>query len=191
MKSVKSCILQYDGHEIEIDCIVLGLSDFDCIIGIDMLTKYRATVDCFHKIVRFRPDMAEEWKFYGKGSRSRIPLVSVLSMTRLLQKGAEGFLVYSVDLLKSSPSLADFPVVREFADVFPDEIPGLPPVREIDFSIELMPGTVPISRAPYRMAQIELKELKDQLEDLLAKGYIRPSVSPWGAPVLFVRKKDG
>ena len=72
VKSVKSCILQYDGHTIDLDCIVLGLSDFDCIVGIDMLTKYRATVDCFHKIVRFRPEMAEEWKFYGKGSRARI-----------------------------------------------------------------------------------------------------------------------
>ena len=96
-------------------------------------------------------------------------MISAMNMTRLLQKGADGFLVYSVDLLKMSLSLADLPVVCEFADVFPDEIPGLPPIREIDFSIELMLGTVPISRAPYRMAPIELKELKEQLEDLLAK----------------------
>ncbi|XP_073120800.1 uncharacterized protein [Henckelia pumila] len=71
------------------------------------------------------------------------------------------------------------------ANIFPDEIPGLPPMREIDFSIELVPGTLPISKAPYKMAPLELKELKDQLEHLLNKGYIRPSVSPWGAPVLF------
>ncbi|XP_073135163.1 uncharacterized protein [Henckelia pumila] len=190
IQTVKNCLLQYDGSEIEIDCIVLGLSDFDCIIGIDMLTKYRAIVDCFQKVARFRPEMAGEWKFYGKGSRAKIPLISVLSMTRLLQKGAEGFIVYTVGVLKASPNLADLPVVSEFADVFPDEIPGLPPYREIDFNIELMPGTVPISKVPYRMTPVELKELKDQLEDLLAKGYIRPSVSPWGAPVLFVRKKD-
>ncbi|KZV31882.1 hypothetical protein F511_20592 [Dorcoceras hygrometricum] len=189
--AVTNCVLQFEGHAIKIDCVVLGLSDFDCIVGIDMLTKYRATVDCFQKVVRFKPEHADEWKFYGMGSRARIPLISAITMNNLLQKGAEGFLIYAIDTKKNSPNLVDIPVVCEFADVFPDEIPGLPPYREVDFSIELMPGTQPISKAPYRMAPIELKELKDQLEGLLTKGYIRPSVSPWGAPVLFVRKKDG
>ncbi|TYJ97639.1 Retrotransposon protein [Cucumis melo var. makuwa] len=82
-------------------------------------------------------------------------------------------------------------MVREYPDVFPDELPGLPPPREVDFAIELEPGTTPISRAPNRMAPAELKELKVQLQELLDKGFIRPSVSPWGAPVLFVKKKDG
>ncbi|KAL0549329.1 hypothetical protein IC582_013810 [Cucumis melo] len=85
----------------------------------------------------------------------------------------------------------DVPVVKEFLDVFPDELSGLPPDREIEFTIELLPGTAPISQAPYRMAPSELKELKMQLQELVDKGYIRPSVSPWGAPVLFVKKKDG
>nr|GFC88367.1 putative nucleotidyltransferase, ribonuclease H [Tanacetum cinerariifolium] len=76
-------------------------------------------------------------------------------------------------------------------DVFPDELPGIPPVREVEFNIELIPGAEPISKAPYRMAPIELKKLKDQLQELLERGFIRPSVSPWGAPVLFVKKKDG
>nr|GFC55123.1 hypothetical protein [Tanacetum cinerariifolium] len=80
---------------------------------------------------------------------------------------------------------------REFADVFPDELPGLPPAREIEFSIELILGAEPISKALYRMAPVELKELKEQLQEMLENGIIRPSVSPWGAPVLFVKKKDG
>nr|GFC51634.1 transposon Tf2-9 polyprotein [Tanacetum cinerariifolium] len=71
------------------------------------------------------------------------------------------------------------------------ELPGIPPVREVEFNIELIPGAEPISKAPYRMAPVELKELKDQLQELLERGFIRPSVSPWGAPVLFVKKKDG
>nr|GFB16197.1 putative reverse transcriptase domain-containing protein [Tanacetum cinerariifolium] len=71
------------------------------------------------------------------------------------------------------------------------ELPGIPPVREVEFNIELIPGSEPISKSPYRMAPIELKELKDQLQELLERGFIRPSVSPWGAPVLFVKKKDG
>ena len=81
-------------------------------------------------------------------------------------------------------------MVREFKEVFPDEIPHLPPKREIEFSIDLVPGEPPIPRAPYRMSPPELMELKMQLQELLDKGYIRPSVSQWGAPVLFVKKKD-
>ena len=75
--------------------------------------------------------------------------------------------------------------------MFPEEIPGLPPQREIDLSIELLPGSAPVSKVPYQMSIPELTELKIQLQELLEKGYIRPSVSPWGAPVLFVKKKDG
>ena len=85
----------------------------------------------------------------------------------------------------------NIPVIREFPDVFPEELPGVPPEREADLSIEVVQGTTPISRAPYRMAPTELKELKTQLQELLDKGFIRPSVSPWSAPVLFVKKKDG
>nr|GFA98902.1 putative reverse transcriptase domain, aspartic peptidase domain protein [Tanacetum cinerariifolium] len=89
------------------------------------------------------------------------------------------------------PSIHDQPIVSEFPDVFPDKLPGIPPVCEVEFSIELIPGAEPISKAPYPMALIELKELKDQLQELLERGFIRSSVSPWGAPVLFVKKKDG
>lgn len=88
-------------------------------------------------------------------------------------------------------NLATIPVVDEFIDVFPDDIVVLPPEREIEFSIDLVPGTGPISRAPYRMSPLELKELKSQLEELITKQFIRPSASPWGAPVLLVKKKDG
>ena len=77
----------------------------------------------------------------------------------------------------------------EIPDVFPDDIAGLPPDREVEFTIDLIPGTEPISIPPYRMAPAELRELKAQLEELLSKGFIRPSISPWGAPVLFVKKK--
>ena len=82
-------------------------------------------------------------------------------------------------------------MVQEFLDVFPSDLSGVSPDRDINFAIDLEPGTKPISIPPYRMAPAELKELKDQLQDLLSKGFIRPSVSPWGAPVLFVKKKDG
>ena len=83
------------------------------------------------------------------------------------------------------------PIVNEFTDVFPENLPGIPPSRAVDFGIELVPGTGPIFKAPYRMAPAQLIELKSQLQDLLYKCFIRPSVSPWSAPMLFVKKKDG
>ena len=86
--------------------------------------------------------------------------------------------------------LEDIPVLCEYVDVFPDNLPGLPPDRDIEFVIELQPGTAPISKRPYRMSPNELAELKIQLQDLLDKGYIRPSASLWGCPALFVKKKD-
>ena len=81
-------------------------------------------------------------------------------------------------------------VVCEYEDVFPDELPGLPPPRDVDFRIELHPGTLPISMILHRMAPVELQELKVQIQELLGKGFIRPSTSPWGALVLFAKKKD-
>jgi hypothetical protein len=88
-------------------------------------------------------------------------------------------------------ALEDLRVVSEFQDVFPEDLPDMPPDRDIQFSIELIPGTAPISKRPYRMDVKDLAELKKQIEELLSKGFIRPSSSPWGAPTLFVDKKDG
>ena len=119
-------------------------------------------------------------------------MISALKARKLLSSGCKGFLATIVDPSKETElTPEDVPVVRDYVSVFPKDLPGLPPDREIVFSIELMPGTAPISRAPYRLAPAELKELKVQLEDMIEKGFIRPSHSPWGAPVLFVKKKDG
>ena len=96
-----------------------------------------------------------------------------------------------LDSKRGQVDVEKIPVVREFPDVFLEELPFIPLEREVDLAIEIVPGTVPMSRAPYRMALTELKELKSQLQELLDKGFIRPTVSPWGAPVLFVKKKDG
>jgi hypothetical protein len=86
--------------------------------------------------------------------------------------------------------IQDISVVCEFSDVFPEDLPGLPPERDVEFVIELKPGTTPISRRSYRMPPNELAELKTQLQDLLEKGFIRPSSTPWGCPAIFVKKKD-
>ncbi|KAJ4801596.1 polyprotein [Rhynchospora pubera] len=118
-------------------------------------------------------------------------MISVLQVKHLMSSGCEVFLASVVSTEPKDTKLDNLSVVREFSNVFPEDLPGLPPEREIEFCIELQPGTTPLAKAPYRMAPAELRELKTQLEELLEKGFIRPSTSPWGAPVLFVRKKDG
>ena len=107
-----------------------------------------------------------------------------------MQKGCPAFLCTVKVVDTAEPKLDNIPIACEFPKVF-QEVPGLPPDREMEFAIDLVSGTAPISKAPYRMAPMELVELKKQLQELLDKGLIRPSVSPWGAPVLFVKKKDG
>jgi hypothetical protein len=118
--------------------------------------------------------------------------ISALQMRKYCRKGCPLYAIQVLETMEGDkPSLEDHPTLREYKDVFPEEVPGLPPRRDIDFSIELAPGVVLVSRTPYQMSTLELVELKLQLKEMMDKGYIRPSVSPWGAPVLFVKKKDG
>ncbi|KAL0561636.1 hypothetical protein IC582_002076 [Cucumis melo] len=131
------------------------------------------------------------FKFKGEESRSLPQVISAIKASKLLSQGTWSILASVVDTREVDVSLSSEPVVRDYPDVFPEELPGLPPHREVEFAIELESATVPISKAPYRMAPAELKELKVQLQKLLDKGFIRSSVSPWGASVLFVKKKDG
>ena len=118
-------------------------------------------------------------------------LVLTMQAKRLLRKGCKRFLAYVLKSEETTLKTKDISIVKEFPDVVSEDLLGLPPEREVEFTIDLVPGTGPISKTPYRLAPAELKELKEQLQDLLDKGFIRPSASPWGAPVLFVKKKDG
>ncbi|KAL0537616.1 hypothetical protein IC582_026599 [Cucumis melo] len=143
------------------------------------------------KEVVFRKLGFAEVVFRGMRKVVSRSLISVLKAEKLLRKGCTAFLAHIVVVQREKLKPEDVPVVKEFLEVFPDDLLGFPLDKEIEFTIELLPGTAPISQAPYRMAPSELKELKMQLQELVDKGYIRPSVSPWGAPVLFMKKKDG
>ena len=101
--------------------------------------------------------------------------------------------IYALNALNASPleGIENVPVIRDFPDVFPEELPGIPPVRAVEFVIDLKPGTTPIAKRPYKMPPHELLELKEEIDKSLKKGFIRPSSSAWGAPSLFVKKKDG
>ncbi|GKF77436.1 hypothetical protein Tco_0229906, partial [Tanacetum coccineum] len=116
---------------------------------------------------------------------------SSLKAHALISHGCEGFVASIKDTSLDGPHLEIHLVLQDFPDVFQIELPGIPLEREVKFSIELILGTEPISKDPYHMAPIELKELKEQLQELLERGFIRLSGSPWVAPILFVKKKDG
>ncbi|GJW33554.1 putative reverse transcriptase domain-containing protein [Tanacetum coccineum] len=127
----------------------------------------------------------------GDRNNSRLKIVSCIKAQKYIEKGCELFLAQVTEQESKEKRLEDVPVIRDFPEVFPDELPGLPPPRQVEFRIDLIPDAAPVARAPYHLAPSEMKELSKQLQELLEKGFIRPSSSPWGAPVLFVKKKDG
>ena len=143
-------------------------------------------VDCRIKRVTLRTPNEDEVTFIGERSNHLSNVISVATARKMVQKGCEAYLAYVIDTVKARPSVSDIPTVSDFSDVFPEEFPGLPPQREIEVVIDVVPGATPASITPYQMAPVKLKELKLQLQELLEKWFIRPSVSPRGAPVLFV-----
>ena len=182
-------------HELEADLIVLDIHDFDIILGMDWLAKHRTIVDCYRKEVQFCQPGEQEVIFCGERKILSTSLISVIQANKMLRKACQGYLVYAIESGNSEMKLAEVPVVNEFFDVFPEDLHGLAPDREIEFEIEfeiqLAPGTEPFSIAPYRMAPAELKELKVKMEEFFSKGFVKTSTSPWGAPVFFVKNKDG
>ena len=186
---LKGSLFSIGGQDMKADLILIDLKGLDVILGMDWLAANYASMDCFRKEVIFRRPGLPVVVFCGKRGRAPSGLISAISARWLLQKGCKGYLAHVVDARSNEVRLEDVPVVREFLDVFPDDLPGLPPERETDFPIDFVPGTAPISLPPYRMALAELKELKAQLQELVDGGFIRPSISPWGAPVLFVKKR--
>ena len=187
---VKDSRVLIEGQEFPSDLVALDMRDFDVVLGMDWLSRHRATLDCYKKEVKLNRPGKLEVRFRGLCRELSSCMISAMAAQRMLRKGCQGYLAYVVETGKEWTILDEIPVGREFPDVFPDDIAGLPPEREVEFTIDLIPGTQPISIPPYRMAPAELRELKAQLEELLSKGFIRPSISPWGAPVLFVKKKD-
>ena len=171
--------------------ILLDIHDFDVILGMDWLSRHHATVDCYRKEVGFYRPRETKVMFYGLRKTLPNSIMTAMKTSKMLRKSYQGYLVYAIEVRDSGSRLEDIPIVREFLDVFPEDLLGIPLDREINFQIELATGTEPISKAPYRMAHLELKELKVQMEELVNKGFVKPSTSPWGAPVLFVKKKDG
>ncbi|GJS35537.1 putative reverse transcriptase domain-containing protein [Tanacetum coccineum] len=195
---IRGCTLNFMNHPFNIDLMPVLLGSFDIIIRMDWLTKYHEVIIYDEKIVRvlFGREMLI---FQGNGNHqreeSRLNIISCTKVQEYLSKGCDVFLAHITTKEAKDKSegkrLEDVPIVRDFPEVFPEDLPGIPPARQVEFQIDLVPGAAPVARAPYRLAPSEMKELAEQLQELSDKGFIRPSSSPWGAPVLFVKKKDG
>ncbi|GJQ89570.1 putative reverse transcriptase domain-containing protein [Tanacetum coccineum] len=160
--------------------------------------EYQAVIVCAEKIVRI-PRRNEILIIHSDGSNhgnvTRLNIISCTKTLKYMEKGFPIFLAHitakEVEDKSKEKRLEDVQIVQDFPEVSPEDLPGLPPTRQVEFQIDLVPGAAPVARAPYRLAPSEMKELSEQLKELSDKGFIRPSSSPWGAPVLFVKKKDG
>jgi len=175
------CPVNFGNVDFELDLVCLPLKHMDVIFGMDWMLSFGVSINCLTKSITFSKPVDE---LGGK-------FLTVEIVKKSLDSEACVFMMFSLLKESSEKGIGDLPVVQEFPEVFPDDITELPPEREVEFSVDLVPGTSPISIAPYRMSASELGELKKQFEELLDKQFIRPSVSPWGAPMLLVKKKDG
>ncbi|GJY10387.1 putative reverse transcriptase domain-containing protein [Tanacetum coccineum] len=170
-KVIKGCKLEIEGHVFDIDLIPFGHRSFDVIIGMNWLSNYIAKIICHEKVVRIPLPDGKVLRVVGERPEEK---------ARLLMSSKA-----------SDKKQEEIVVVRDFPEVFSDDLSGLPPIREIEFRIELILRATLVAKYPYHLAPSEMEELSGQLKELQDKGFIRPSSSPWGAPVLFVKKKDG
>ncbi|GJX63132.1 putative reverse transcriptase domain-containing protein [Tanacetum coccineum] len=170
-KVINVCKLEIEGQVFDIDLIPFRHGSFDVIIGTDWLSNYKAEIIYHEKVVRIQLPDGNVLRVVGERPDEKVRLLMSAKATDKKQE--------------------EVVVVRDFPKVFPDDLSELPPIREIEFQIELTPRAMPVAKSPYRLAPSELEELSRQLKELQDKGFIRPSSSPWGAPVLFVKKNDG
>ncbi|XP_076930028.1 uncharacterized protein LOC143594650 [Bidens hawaiensis] len=176
-------------HEIPVQLLPMTLAGFDVVLGMDWLSSNQARILCNDKTIEIRAPNNKIIRIVGDKEAGKVGIISKIKASHCLGKGCLAFMAF-ITKESESKKLEEVPVVSEFKDVFLDELPGIPPDRKGEFKIDLVPGTSPIVKSPYRLVPTGMKELKKQLDELLEKGFIRPSSSPWGTPILFVKKKD-
>ncbi|GKC94371.1 putative reverse transcriptase domain-containing protein, partial [Tanacetum coccineum] len=163
----------------------------DVIIGMDWLSKYHTVIDYAEKIVRIpwgNETLIVHYDGNNQGNGTRLNIISCTKTHKYLLKGHNVFLAYVTTKETEDKSgekrLEDVPIFQDFPKVFPEDLSGLPPTRQVKFQIDLMPGTAPVARAPYQLVPSKMKELSEKLQELYDKGFIRPGSSPWGAPIV-------
>ena len=171
------CTLTLNQHVFRIDLMHVSIRSFDVIIGMDWLSPHHAEIMCHEKAVRLHLPNHETLVIYGDKPSTNLRLISCIQAQKHLRKNDLTFLAHIVDKTKEEVNIQDIPVAREFPDVFPEDLPGVPPERQVEFRIDLVPGATPLAKSPYRLAPAEMHELSSQLSELLGKGFIRPSYS--------------
>ncbi|KAI3715042.1 hypothetical protein L6452_22008 [Arctium lappa] len=175
---LKGCKLEIKGREFSVDLMPLVIGGFDVVIGMDWLSNNHVEILCAKKLIRIPISDVESVTVYGERRKGKVAIISIVKARKCLSKGCLSFLAYALDAKLEKKKLEDVEVVNEFPDVFPDDLPGLPLDCQVEFKIDLAPGAAPIARTPYRLAPSEMKEMMGQLQDLLEKGFVRPSSSP-------------
>ncbi|KAI3821524.1 hypothetical protein L1987_09092 [Smallanthus sonchifolius] len=188
---IYDCSLELNDHTFPVNLVPMPLGSFDIIIGMDWLSNHHAEVICFEKCIRIPLPSGETLRVFGEKPCKGLKLMLCTTAQKYLQKKYIAFLAHIVQKDVKEKTIQVIPIIQDFPEVFPEDLSGLPPVRQVEFRIDLVPGSNPMARAPYRLAPSEIQELASQLQELSDKGFIHPSHSLWGAPVLFVKKKDG
>ncbi|GJT04565.1 putative reverse transcriptase domain-containing protein [Tanacetum coccineum] len=195
---IRGCTLNFLNHPFNIDLMPVELGSLDVIIGMDWLAKYQAVIVFAERIVCIplgNETLIVRGDGSDRGNKTRLNIISCTKTQKYMLKVCPIFLAHvstkETEDKSEKKQLEDVPIVRDYPEVFPEDLSGLPPTRKVEFQIDLIPGTAPVARAPYRLAPSEMKELSEQLKELSDKGFIRPSSLPWGALVLFVKKRDG
>ncbi|GKC06987.1 putative reverse transcriptase domain-containing protein [Tanacetum coccineum] len=160
----------------------IELGTFDVIIGMDWLVKHNAVIVCGEKVVHI-PYRNKMLIVEGDKGGSRLKIISCIKARKYIEQGCHLFLAHVMKKKSKEKQMEDVPVIRDIPEVYPEELPGLSPPRQVEFRIDLVLGATPVTRAPYRLAPYEMKELSVQLQELLEKGFIRPSLSPCRAPL--------
>ncbi|GKB73792.1 hypothetical protein Tco_0935204 [Tanacetum coccineum] len=168
----------------------IELGSFHVIIGMEWLSQHNVKIICGDKVVHI-PINNETLVIRGDRSGTRLNIISCVKTQKYIKRGCCMFLAHITKKKSEEKRLKDVPIVYDFPKVFPRDLPGLPLPRQVEFQIELVPGAAPVTQAPYRLSPSGMQELSNQLQELTDKGFIRPSSSTWGAPVLCVKKKDG
>nr|GEX10323.1 putative reverse transcriptase domain-containing protein [Tanacetum cinerariifolium] len=187
---LKGCTINLVGHLFKIDLMPIELSTFDVKISMDWLVEQDAVIVCGKKVVHV-PYRNNTLVVEGDRGASRLKVISCIKARKFIERGSQLFVAHITKKEPQEKRIEDVPVIRDFPEVFPDDFSGLPPLWQVEFQIDLVPGAAPVARVPYRLAPSEMNELAKQLQELSEKGFIRPSSSPWRAQVLFVKKKDG
>ncbi|XP_071918786.1 uncharacterized protein [Coffea arabica] len=177
-EDVGNCEIWVGERKLLADLMSLAIKRYDVILGMDWLARYHTQLDCKMKLVELRISGKATLKLGVRGRLASSVLISGIRVRKLLSSGAKGYLTFLINTPEDKVKLENVPVVKKFLNVFPEKLETLPPEREIVFKIDVVPETAPISKTPYRMTPIELKELKLQLQDLLERCFIRESDSP-------------